>query len=87
MIMIRDVPYTDIVQLVIYCNLQDEYSLTEAENLGQQPCKDNQCNTLSNWHYRIIILMIIIVPWLIYKYINTLINFWSWVFDKAKLDG
>ena len=84
MIMIRDVPYTDIVQLVVYRNLQDEYSLTEAENL---PCKDNQCNTLSNWHYRIIILMIIIVPWLVYKYINTLINFWSWVVDKAKLDG
>ena len=37
MIMIRDVPYTDIVQLVIYRNLQDEYSLTEAENLGQPP--------------------------------------------------
>jgi len=34
--MIRDVPYAGIVQLVVYRNLQFEFSLTDAANLGQQ---------------------------------------------------
>ncbi|XP_065907143.1 cystatin-A-like [Dysidea avara] len=36
MVMIRDVPYADIVQLDVYRNLQFEYSLTDATSLGQK---------------------------------------------------
>jgi len=34
--MIRGAPHADFVQLVVYRNLQDEFSLTDAEPLGQQ---------------------------------------------------
>jgi len=36
-IVIRDVFYADYIQLIVYRDLKDEYSLTDATNLGRQP--------------------------------------------------
>jgi len=34
---IRDVLYADYIQLMVYCDLKDEYSLTDVTDLGRQP--------------------------------------------------
>lgn len=36
-IYIRDVPYADFIQLIVYRDITNEFSLTDATNLGRLP--------------------------------------------------